>query len=97
MSYTPGPWKVSYFDENMQAVVKAEHIEVATCWHHCVGSIEKEMLVNARLIAAAPEMYEILSKLYYEYDQLYDGPEHPLNCFAAEMETVRHILRKISP
>ena len=58
--HTPGPWEVAYQDKNGQSVVKGEHIEVATCWHHCVGSIEKEMHANARLIAAAPELLEAL-------------------------------------
>jgi hypothetical protein len=58
--HTPGPWGVAYLDKNGQAVVKGEHIEIATCWHHCVGAIEKEMHANARLIAAAPELLEAL-------------------------------------
>ncbi len=58
--HTPGPWEVAYYDKNGQAVVKSEHIEIATCWHHCVGAIEKEMKANARLIAAAPELLEAL-------------------------------------
>ena len=41
--FTHGPWSVGDDDKNGQAVVCAEHIEIATCWHHCVGSIEKEM------------------------------------------------------
>lgn len=60
VKHTPGPWSVSYLDKNGKSVVKAEHIEVATCWHHCVGAIEKEMHYNARLIAAAPELLEAL-------------------------------------
>jgi hypothetical protein len=55
-AHTPGPWEVAYLDHNGQRVVRSEHIEVCTCWHHSVGSIEKEMEVNARLIAAAPEL-----------------------------------------
>jgi hypothetical protein len=64
MKHTPGPWEVAYLDKNGQAVVKAEHIEIATCWHHCVGSIEKQMQANARLIAAAPELLEALQEAY---------------------------------
>ena len=58
--HTPGPWNVEYLDGNGQAVVKASFIEIATCWHHSVTSIEKEMHANARLIAAAPELLEAL-------------------------------------
>ena len=55
-THTAGPWRVAYNDENGQAVVSGEHTEIATCWHHCVGSIEKEMYGNAALIAAAPDL-----------------------------------------
>lgn len=58
--HTPGPWHVAYQDRNGQSVVKGDHFEIATCWHHCVGSIEKEMHANARLIAAAPDLLEAL-------------------------------------
>jgi nicotinate-nucleotide pyrophosphorylase len=59
-NFTEGPWTVAYYDHNSQAVVKGKHTEIATCWHHCVGAIEKEMHANARLIAAAPEMLAAL-------------------------------------
>lgn len=45
--HTPGPWRVGYLDCNGQSVVMGEHIEIATCWHHSVGSIEKEMHAKA--------------------------------------------------
>ena len=61
--HTPGPWRVAYLDCNRQSVVMGEHIEIATCWHHSVGSIEKEMHANARLIAAAPDLLEALRVL----------------------------------
>lgn len=60
MSRTKGPWHVAYIDENGQAVVSGEHTEVATCWHHCVTSIEQEMRANARLIAAAPDLLALV-------------------------------------
>lgn len=60
--HTPGPWQVGYLDTHGQAVVVGEHIEIATCWHHCVRAIEKEMHANARLIAAAPEMYLLIER-----------------------------------
>ena len=63
MKITPGPWEVAGLDRNGQAVVKSKHIEICTCWHHSVGSIEKEMFDNARLIAAAPQLYAQASVL----------------------------------
>ena len=49
---TPGPWEVDYLDKNGQRVIWQEHIEIATLWHHSVGSIEKEMEANAALVVA---------------------------------------------
>lgn len=66
--HTPGPWEVAYLDRNGQSVVKAAHIEIATCWHHCVGSIEQEMHANACLIAAAPDMLWALNAVPAEAD-----------------------------
>ena len=65
--HTPGPWRVAYLDCNRQSVVMGEHIEIATCWHHSVGSIEKEMHANARLIAAAPDLLEALNAVEGAY------------------------------
>lgn len=64
-SATPGPWEVYGLDQNGQAIIKGEHIEIATCWHHCVGSIEKEMHANAAFIAAAnpAAISELLDRL----------------------------------
>jgi hypothetical protein len=61
--WTPGPWAVAEDDANGQAVVRGEHIEICTCWHHSVGAIENEMRFNARLIAEAPAMAEALIDL----------------------------------
>jgi hypothetical protein len=55
---TPGPWWVGSLDPAGQRIVRQEHIEICTCWHHSVTSIEKEMEANARLIAAAPDLLE---------------------------------------
>ena len=55
-TYNFGTWSVDYDDANGQAVVCSNGLEVATCWHHSVGSIEKEMRANSRLIASAPEL-----------------------------------------
>lgn len=54
--HTPGPWMVGDLDHAGQRMVSGEHIEICTCWHHGVASIEREMEANARLIAAAPAL-----------------------------------------
>ena len=59
-AHTEGEWRVGNHDKAGQRIVRNEHIEICTCWHHSVGSIEKEMEANARLIAAAPDMLDSL-------------------------------------
>lgn len=74
MKHTKGPWVVAYKDKNGQCVVSAAHFEIATCWHHCVSSIEEEMHANAKLISAAPEMLEALQYLMTAHgEQLHDA------------------------
>ncbi len=50
---TPGPWETQGLDKAGQAIVGNKYIELFTCWHHSVGSIEKEMRSNATFIALA--------------------------------------------
>lgn len=68
---TPGKWIVAYDDHNGQAVVSGEHTEVATCWHHSVGSIEKQMRANARLIASAPDFLAFAQMILEESEFRY--------------------------
>ena len=96
-THTPGPWEVAADDRNGQAVVRAEHNEVATCWHHCVGSIEKEMRANARLIAAAPELLAAATlglkvAESWIHDQL-DGTKFLADALA-ELDSVRAAIAK---
>lgn len=58
--HTPGPWEVTYLDDSGQRQVGAQHLEICTCWHHSVESIERQMEANARLIAAAPDLLAAL-------------------------------------
>lgn len=57
---TSGRWEVGDLDRNGQRIVRNEHIELATLWHHSVGSIEKEMEANAAAIVAAMNSLESL-------------------------------------
>ncbi len=86
--WTPGPWASDYLDQNGQRVVSGQHIEICTCWHHSVGSIEKEMEANAHLIAAAPDLYAALDDLlasYAEPDQQICCGGHGCGCRGASV------------
>lgn len=52
---TEGPYREYPDDPNGQAVIGGAHTEIATFWHHCVGSIEKEMRANAAFVLWAFE------------------------------------------
>ena len=87
---TPGPWEVAYLDHNGQRVVKGEHIEIATCWHHSVGAIEKEMEANAHMIAAAPDL---LAALKWFIDDI-DGTHTVMVEFDENVERARAAIAK---
>jgi hypothetical protein len=91
---TPAPWRVAYLDRNGQRVVKGEHIEIATCWHHSVGAIEKEMEMNARLIAAAPDMLEALRAAEGHLEEMrQDRKWHPIE-HCPVLDQVRRAIAK---
>lgn len=59
--HTPGPWT---YDETW-ALILAEHgAEIAAV--HAARSVKGEPQANARLIAAAPTMYEALQAIIHE-------------------------------
>jgi len=62
MSYTPGPWVV-YDDSNDS---KTNRIEIAARGKtitRIYQSVRKKDLQNAYLIAAAPDLYEVLKEI----------------------------------
>lgn len=72
--HTPGPWKVSSGDSLGIVDANGEYVSNA------VGNFKDnldEMLANARLISAAPDMLEAL-KLHAEWAKReHDGPSYP--------------------
>ncbi len=88
IEHTPGPWRVAYLDKNDQPVVSAEHTEIATCWHHCVGSLEVQTHGNARLIAAAPELLEALTKWTIAHRVFTSDKDIARECYEAAMAAI---------
>lgn len=64
--YTPGPWKISAKD--LREVVNAAGLPVTFCPQHYTSAAAtlEEAEANARLIAAAPELLEILEQCITE-------------------------------
>lgn len=73
--HTAGPWRV---DKNSASAVNANEKRVAETNPGCDCCadlrISKEQKANARLIAAAPEMYEELKRLHAEGDCGHETP-----------------------
>ncbi len=67
--FTPGPWKVSHQINGKRHVVRNDRQpgEFPLCLLP-EGRIESERMANAKLIAAAPELYQALELLLVECD-----------------------------
>ena len=58
MTHTPGPWKARYFPKQKFWEVRTEEGNISiTGWGRVTQSA-----ANARLIAAAPELYDLLNE-----------------------------------
>ena len=62
--HTPGPWQVGSTIALRHRVIDGNANEVATM----KGEFELEKQANARLIAAAPEMYRLLHAIWSKTD-----------------------------
>jgi len=95
--HTPGPWKVgqylgslSSFHVHMDAGDKGRGIDVVEA---VAGITTEQRLANARLIAAAPELLETLSKTLktieeaLAYGYLPAGTEQELEAQASEIRS----------
>lgn len=65
--FTPGPWKVGQGKKHI-CIARAVHVDSGNAEHPiCLISpiklLSDEDLANARLIAAAPSMYELLEEV----------------------------------
>ena len=59
-AWTPGPWSVKSIPGHGDSIVGAGGLQVVR-----IGQISKMDLANARLIAAAPELYEALKAFMF--------------------------------
>ena len=69
MKFTPGPWDLGDECNSGAEVCIGETVATVGRDHWMTGNyvIERdEMRANARLIAAAPELYEMLDRIWHE-------------------------------
>ena len=80
-AWTPGPWKAQHeFDFDPTYIMAANGLIVAaSCCDDDAPQDPQEVLANARLIAAAPEMAEALRDLLALTEALRDHVKHNLN------------------
>ena len=63
LKHTPGPWKISKLDRTVISPCNNE-FDIADTWKHDRGKTKAQ--ANARLIAAAPDMLELLIASYLQ-------------------------------
>jgi hypothetical protein len=70
--WTPGPWRVGENVGNGIPICAPfyplAHVEGSVIHRYCTAAAEEEK-ANARLIAAAPELYEVLADFVKTYDE----------------------------
>lgn len=83
VKHTPGPWRI--FDPYWSEIQTTDQETVASCWHEqadgksitvrgvLLCSVE-ESAANARLIAAAPDLLDLLVRLVSENDSASSDP-----------------------
>ena len=92
--HTPLPWELGDLDQNGQRIVRSEHIEICTCWHHSVGSIEQEMEANARLIVTAVNAHaDLVAALREIADPMSIRADDPTH----QCDIARAALARVSP
>ena len=84
--FTPGPWK-TMDDDCVYAMNTLTRIG------HILGRSREEQDANVRLIAAAPEMYELLQTIYDEAPILVGNSE--LDDFVAAIHEIGSFLARI--
>lgn len=72
MNYTPGRWEIRK-NKNDELEIWAEGFWIAILPHQCLRSVEDQQKVNARLVAAAPDLLEALQGVYNNVKD--DSPE----------------------
>ena len=65
--HTPGPWELFELKDHMRILIPG--LEIALIWHGRADFPPPDILANARLIAAAPDLLELARKVagYLEY------------------------------
>ena len=60
MSHTKGKWEVGGKNGHGERIIRGEHLEICTCWHHCITSLEEEMDANAHRIVHCVNVHDEL-------------------------------------
>lgn len=71
-THTPGPWEVRLPDETHLMAIKTDTRIVAMIANHPRPDINEQGLPNAKLIAAAPEMFETLQHTKILLEHIHD-------------------------
>ena len=84
--WTPGPWSVEWYSESNAEILAGRNIVLAELdWYGADEGELRELVANARLIAAAPEMAGVL-----HYARKLIGPDVIIDAIIARIEGADH-------
>jgi hypothetical protein len=101
MKHTPGPWTLS-FDEKKVGTISGEtrgwgedHLVTGLSCGANPSGFSEELLANARLIAAAPEMHEELTEAWACIEHLSQyAPKGMVDDIKETLERIHRVLVK---
>lgn len=71
-NWTPGPWEVFEYADGSGLEIGPPYTEAFLKGNVCsIGAVNGQHRANAHLIAAAPDLYDALSRIIEEYSDLY--------------------------
>ena len=89
--FTKGKWSVSGdIDECAFLDVDCGHKSIATCWRYNKG--EEEILANAKLIASAPQLLDLLNDLVVASELSSSSPS--VACWNELIEKAKEVIGK---
>lgn len=91
MSYTPGPWELAMSADGCFILFGPKGRKLLTI---PLDEQNEEKAANARLIAAAPELYEMLSEVLSSIERVACGGENAVRFRAEWVEDAKAALAK---
>ena len=73
--HTPGPWVIRDITKTFVSISAKEHHSLVDTWMIDEGVTTEQMLANARLITAAPDLFEAAVEVEFNSEECLDFDE----------------------